>query len=115
MVVARVRVTSAIAGTELLPWMAVPCVELAKHVLTALGARPSRPVTLFREGASLFAGYALSLRSSSHGLPESSRLFEESRQCGASAWSPEQLAESSQAMTTGVVGRVGVRLSSRAQ
>ena len=41
MAVAQARVTSAIAGKELLPWTTFPCVELAKHVLAALGSRPT--------------------------------------------------------------------------
>ena len=50
MAVLHVRVTSAIAGTELLPWTPFPCVDFGTHVLAALGSRPSRPVILFHGG-----------------------------------------------------------------
>ena len=50
MAVAHVRVTSAIAGTELLPWTTFQCVGLTKQVLSALGSRPSRVVNLFHHG-----------------------------------------------------------------
>ena len=50
MSVAHVRVTSAIAGTELLPWTAFRLVDLTKQLLAALGSRPSRTVSLFQNG-----------------------------------------------------------------
>ena len=50
MAVAHVRVTSAVAGTELLPRTAFPCVGFEEQLLAALGSRPSRKVTLFQNG-----------------------------------------------------------------
>ena len=47
------------AGNELLQWTEVSCVDFTKQVLAALGSRPSRPVTLFRDGASLIGGNVL--------------------------------------------------------
>ena len=50
MSVAHVRVTSSVAGTELLPWTAFQLVDLTKQLLAALGSRPSRTVSLFQNG-----------------------------------------------------------------
>ena len=50
MVFANVRVTSAIAGTEFLPWTTFQCAGLIEQVLSALGSRPGRVLNLFHHG-----------------------------------------------------------------
>ena len=51
MATVRVRVLSALSGEELLPETLFECLELCQNVRMALGARPSRSVALFHEGA----------------------------------------------------------------
>ena len=50
MAFARVRVTQATTGEEMLPATSLPCLDLATHAGAALGSRPSRPVTFFKDG-----------------------------------------------------------------
>lgn len=51
MATAQVRCTSALSGEVLLPTTSLPCVGLPQRVRALLGSRPSRPVTIFLNGA----------------------------------------------------------------
>ena len=47
----RVRVSNAISGLEMLAETSLPRREVVRHVLAALGSRPSRPAKVFQAGA----------------------------------------------------------------
>ena len=51
--VTHVRVTNAVAGTELLAWTALPCTGFVRRVLGLLESRPSRPVRLLLNDATV--------------------------------------------------------------